>query len=331
MRIALIIPEDTPPTGGNSISARRMQEGLERAGHEADVIRYETGIRGYEVYHAWNASRVGARLVEEGVNPEQIVATWTGTDLWQDWIADPLSLKRRLEPIRYQVTFTEDARARLLRDAPDWEGRIVVIPPSVDIEHFHPDGPQAEAPHPLFLVAGGVRPVKRSAWAIDLVQALRERLDADYHLAIAGPVRERGEWQRVLQKAQGNSWVHLLGDLSRDEMPLWYRVADYFLNTSAVEGVSNAIMEAMSSAALVIATDIQGNRALIEHGRTGLLFRTEEDFVELVATIEQEPERRAAIKANARHQIVGRHSLAHEVKRYERLYEDCLSVRGCCR
>ncbi|MCY0899888.1 MAG: glycosyltransferase [Firmicutes bacterium] len=329
--MALIIPEDTPPTGGNSISAQRVQEGLEQAGHEAYVIRYEPGIRGYDVYHAWNASRVGARLVEEGINPEQIVATWTGTDLWQDWVADPLALKRRIAPIRYQVTFTEDARARLLRDAPEWDSRLVVIPPSVDIEHFHPEGPREEAPHPLFLLAGGVRPVKRSAWAIDLVAALRERLHREYFLAIAGPVREQGEWQRVLQKARGRAWVRLLGDLSRTEMPRWYRAADYFLNTSAVEGVSNAIMEAMSSAALVLATDIQGNRALIDHGRTGLLFQDEEDFIRQVEAIERDPEKRATLKANARRQIVGRHSLVHEVKRYERLYEDCVSVRGCCR
>ncbi len=331
MRIALIIPEDTPPTGGNTISARRMQQGLTQAGHEAEVIWYHAGLTGFDVYHAWNASRVGARLVEDGINPEQIVATWTGTDLWQDWVRDPVQLKRRIDAIRYQVTFTDDARERILADAPDWEDRLVVIPPSVDIEHFEPQGPTAESAHPLIMMAGGVRPVKRSAWAVDLVEQLREATGRDYHLAIAGPVRENGEWQRVLEKSEGRNWVHLLGDLSRDEMPLWYRGADVFLNTSEVEGVSNAIMEAMSCQALVLATNIQGNRALITPGRNGLLFDDAADFIGKMEQIFTNPEEASQIRAAARRQCVARHSIEHEARRYERLYEDCFSIRGCCR
>lgn len=331
MRIALIIPEDTPPTGGNSISARRMELGLKQAGHEAEVIRYQSHLPAFDVYHAWNASRVGSRLLEDGINPEQIVATWTGTDLWQDWVKAPADLKRRIDAIHYQVTFTEDARSLLLKDAPDWEDRLVVIPPSVDVEHFTPEGNVAETEHPLILMAGGVRPVKRSAWGIELVDLLREATGRDYYLAIAGPIRENGEWQRVLKGAEEHDFVHLLGDRAQTEMPLWYRSADVFLNTSEVEGVSNAIMEAMSCAALVLATDIQGNRALIHHERTGLLFGDVDDFLNKMETIWQEPQVVEKMRQAARAQIVARHSIMHEVKRYERLYQDCLSVRGCCR
>ncbi len=331
MRIALIIPEDTPPTGGNSISAHRMQRALTEAGHEAETLLYRPKIRGYDVYHAWNASRVGSRLVEDGINPEQIVATWTGTDLWKDWVADSAGIKQRIDPIRYQVTFTEDGRARLLQDAPDWESRLVVIPPSVDIGHFEPDGPQVHTEHPLILLAGGVRPVKRSAWAVDLVAALRNKTHRNYQLAIAGPVREEGEWQRVQEKAVDKPWVHLLGNLSQEEMPAWYRSCDIFLNSSEVEGVSNAIMEAMACGALVLATDILGNRALIADGRTGLLFTDEADFLAKVQYIQDHPRQVGEMQRAARRQIVARHSASHEAKRYERLYEDCFSIRGCCR
>ncbi len=331
MRIALVIPEDTPETGGNNISAQRLKAGLAEAGHQADVILCEPGIGDYDVYHAWNANRVGSRLIADGVDPEQMVATWTGTDLWQDWVADPKGVKRRIDAIRYQVTFTEDARARLLKDAPDWENRVVVIPPSVDVEHFEPEGPEVKMGHPLILVAGGIRPVKRSAWAIELVEELRQVRGRDYQLAIAGPVREETEWQRVMSKAADRGWVHVLGNRSRDEMPEWYRGADVFLNTSAVEGVSNAMMEAMACGALVLATDIQGNRALVTPGKTGLLFSGAEDFLSKMDEIEADPDMVAQIRQAARRQIVARHSVTHEAKRYERLYEECLSVRGCCR
>lgn len=331
MRIALIIPEDTPPTGGNSISARRMQIGLTDNGHQADVLLYHPGISGYDVYHAWNATRVGGRLVEEGVNPEQIVATWTGTDLWQDWVANAALQRRRLDPIRYQVTFTDDGRSRLLEDSPDWKDKVMVVPPSVDVEHFEPQGSKVEVQHPMLLAAGGVRPVKRSAWAVTLVEALRRATGREYQLAIAGPVREQGEWQRVQEMAERRPWVHLLGNRSREELAEWYRACDVFLNTSEVEGVSNAIMEAMSCGALVLVTDIKGNRALVTPGRTGLVFSDEADFIAQMKDIESRPEDMAKIRNQARQQIVSRHSISHEAKQYVQLYEDCLSVRGCCR
>lgn len=331
MRIALVIPEDTPPTGGNTISARRVQAGLEELGHQADTVLYRPGLSGYDVYHAWNAIRVGGRLVEEGVDPHEIVATWTGTDLWQDWASDPTGQRRRLDPIRFQVTFTEDGRARLLEDAPDWAERVLVIPPSVDIGHFEPTGPVQEVPHPFILLAGGIRPVKRTAWAIDLVDRLRDQSGRDYQLGIAGPVRQAQEWQQVQSKAQEHSWVHLLGDRSRQEMPSWYRAADIFLNTSEVEGVSNALMEAMACATLVLATDIRGNRSLIDPGQTGLLFATPEEFIDQVAWITQNPEAVRTIRQNGRHKIVARHSTQFEAEQYVRLYEECAAVRGCRR
>lgn len=331
MRIALVIPHDTPPTGGNSISARRMQQGLTEAGHEADVIWYRKDLGDYDVYHAWNAVRVGGQLVEDGINPDQIVATWTGTDLWQDWVKNAAQEKRRLEPIRYQVTFTDDARDRLLADAPNWDDRLVVIPPSVDIDHFTPEGEGETVPHPFVLVAGGVRPVKRSAWAIDLVESYRRETGQDVHLAVAGPVRDPGEWRRVEEKAAGKDWVLLPGDLAPGEMVRWYRAADVFLNTSEVEGVSNAVMEAMASGAPVLASDIQGNRALIQSGRTGLLFTDEEDFRAKLGEMLDHGPALDDLREAARRQIVARHSIQHEAKRYERLYLDCISVRGCCR
>ena len=329
MRVALVIPADTPPTGGNSISAWRMQQGLIEAGHKADLVLYRAGLTGYDIYHAWNATRVGSSLVRDGINPEQVVATWTGTDLWQDWVNNPSQKKGELDSIRYHVTFTEDGRSRLLEDAPDWADRVVVIPPSVDVEHFEPEGAKADIRHPMVLLAGGVRPVKRSAWAIDLVKAAREALRQDYQLAIAGPVRETGEWDRVQAKAEGHPWVHLLQNRSREEMPRWYRAADVFLNTSEVEGVSNAIMEAMSCGALVLVTDIKGNRALVSPGRTGLVFSDEVDFVAQIERIAQEPETMDNIREAGRHQIVARHSVNHETGQYAALYEDCLSIRGC--
>lgn len=333
LRIGLIIPEDTPPTGGNRISASRLAESLTGRGFNASTWLYTAHLPSFDIYHAWNARRVGVRLIEEGMDPKTLVVTWTGTDLWQDWVNDYRPIKQALDPVRFQVVFTEDARRRLLEDAPDWADRVLVIPPSVNECLFRPAADAVSVPHPLILLAGGVRPVKRSHWAIDLVDRLRRETKRDVHLAIAGPIRHMGEWSVVKEKAATREWVHLVGEVPKEEMPGWYTAADLVLNTSSVEGVSNALMEAMSCGSLVLATDIQGNRALIEDKVTGLLFHDEEEFLEhAVYGLKGGPEVEK-IRQRARHHILAHHALSKETDHYVTLYESSLELSegGCCR
>jgi glycosyltransferase involved in cell wall biosynthesis len=56
--------------------------------------------------------------------------------------------------------------------------------------------------------------------------------------------------------------------------------ADAVLNCSASEGgMANSVLEALACARAVIAADIEGNRSLVEHDVTGLLFRNEVELV----------------------------------------------------
>lgn len=331
LRIGLIIPEDTPPTGGNRISAGRVEEALKQRGIEAETLPYRKNLPEFDVYHAWNTVTVGMRLVKDGISPDQMIATWTGTDLWNAWVKDFRPIADQLNHIRHQVVFTADARQRILEDVPTWRDKITVIPPSVNVDLFHPEGARQEVAHPFILVAGGVRPVKRSSWSIELTEKLRRMTGRDIQLGIAGPVREEHEWQRVQQLALGRSWVHLLGEVPKEEMPTWYRTADFVLNTSEVEGLSNALMEAMSSGSLVIASDIRGNRGLILDGQTGLLFEDAETFLDLAADVLARREFYHGMRQMARQHILSRHAVDIEIDHYLRLYDDCLTIRGCCR
>lgn len=331
MNIRLIIPDDTPPTGGNRITANRLSEALSLKSFQADLWDLSDHFPPGDIYHAFNAAKVGTALVERGIPGERIVVTWTGTDLWQNWVEDAPQLVQGLDPIAHQVVFTQDAKEHLLKQAPQWADRIHVIPPSVNTEIFHPKGPRRTFPYRLCLLAGGIRPVKRSAWAIDLVESLRRATGQDIHLAVAGPVRSHDEWKKLQAKAPGHDWVHLLGEIPAAEMPLWYRCADVVLNTSLVEGVSNALMEAMACGALVMASNIVGNRHLVEDGKTGMLFDTPEELVEKLAPVFADPHSVDSIRRTAREAILRRHSLTAESDAYIELYDKCLELGGCHR
>ncbi len=331
MQVGLIIPADTPPTGGNSISARRLQTGLQNEGIASVVELYHEHLASFDVYHGWNANRVGVALVKAGVDPRRMVLTWTGTDLWQDWVQDYRPIAQALEPVAAQVVFTEDARDRILQDMPSWADRIHVVPPSVDEDVFRPEPVSKEFPHPLVLLAGGVRPVKRSAWAVELVEATRNATGADIHLAVAGPARHIGEWELVRERAKTRAWVHLLGEVPKEDMVAWYNSADVTLNTSAVEGVSNALMEALSCGSLVLCSNIAGNRYLVQDGVNGLLFETPDEFVSQLSRALESDKTMRAIRTTARNCILARHSLTREAQDYDELYQQLLAMAPGCR
>jgi glycosyltransferase involved in cell wall biosynthesis len=96
------------------------------------------------------------------------------------------------------------------------------------------------------------------------------------------------------------------------------------------EGCSNSILEAMFLDVPVVATDIGGNRELIQHGRTGYLCPAQDDvalanairacFSNAVAT--------DAMAARARDEANARFSLHRMVSDYEGLYQHLLEVKG---
>jgi glycosyltransferase involved in cell wall biosynthesis len=321
LRVGLIVPADTPPTGGNVMSAQRLQEGLARLHVDATVDRWHPHLAPYDVYHAWNAVQVGQALVRHGLAPEKIIVTWTGTDLWGDWVKAPAPIRYQLKDIHRQVVFTPNARSRLLQDAPEWAQSVRVIPPSVDDGVFRPGTVERSLTPPWIVMAGGIRPVKQNAWAIDLVDQARRTLGYDLQLAVLGPVRDAGEWREVLRRAQNRAWVHIVGEVPKEAMAGWYQRATIVLNSSQIEGVSNALMEAMACGALIMATNIHGNRYLIDPHKTGILFENVRDFVTELEWVLANPEAANGLRHQARRRIAAQHLVQQEAESYMALYQ----------
>ncbi|GAC1513647.1 MAG: hypothetical protein NVS2B16_19000 [Chloroflexota bacterium] len=67
---------------------------------------------------------------------------------------------------------------------------------------------------------------------------------------------------------------------------LYYRAADIFVLPSLVEGMSNALLEAMACGLACVATRVGAAESMINHGRTGLLVGPN-DPTELRAALER--------------------------------------------
>lgn len=91
------------------------------------------------------------------------------------------------------------------------------------------------------------------------------------------------------------------------------------------EGIPRCLMEAMAARIPVVASDIPGNRALVEDGHTGLLFPPDnpERLAAAILALIESPERRKAMVERARTRIDREFSARRMADDYTILYATC--------
>lgn len=102
-------------------------------------------------------------------------------------------------------------------------------------------------------------------WAVELLRQMNENV----FLLIIGDGPERARLEQLAHKYTVTPYVRFLGH--RKDVSKLFPLFELFQLASDFEGQSNSIMEAMSFGIPVIASDIQPNRELVEHGKTGFL------------------------------------------------------------
>ena len=114
--------------------------------------------------------------------------------------------------------------------------------------------------------------------------------------------------------------ITITGFLPRDEVLSRLPQLDIYIQTSLWEGMPIAVLEAMALGRPVIATNIIGNNDLIDHGKTGFLEKTVDDFVKRIRELIEDGDLRGRIGTAAAKYIREHHDLALAVERYSELY-----------
>ena len=113
-----------------------------------------------------------------------------------------------------------------------------------------------------------------------------------------------------------------LGEVPHQRMGSLYAVVQAVINCSDFESMPNSLLEAMVMSKAVVAVDIPGNRALIRHGTTGLLYKNESDFRHCVSMLAAEPDQLTALGERAADWVRSEHSPAQEASKYYQIYRD---------
>jgi glycosyltransferase involved in cell wall biosynthesis len=329
VKILLITPAPTELFCGNATTVRRWRESLQRRGHLCELIgdTSEGGIRTSlegsidrfkpDIVHAHDAFRCGLNLL--GLRIPWVVSV-SGEDFHS------VMPEHKLGPLvcevfrraRRVLVPSDSLLTRLEAAVPETVGKIDLVPRAAQM--LATDGTDLRRslgiPKSRFLVLlpGGLRPIKGQHRALPLARALGVS-GVDSELIVVGPEQD-ADYARELRRLAGNeTGVRVLPSLSQERMGAAYQDADIVLNTSISEGMSPTVLEAGILGRPVVASDIPGNRDLVRHKETGLLYKDEEEMTRQVLALHRNRSAAGALGLRMREDFRRRFDPEKEVER----------------
>jgi L-malate glycosyltransferase len=336
-RVALLTPFASPSVRGNAVTVERVARGLRQREVEVRVWDLSTAPEGavehqvvqYEpvLIHAFHALRTGPaalRLARRASVP--LLVTATGTDVNHD-LSDPDTepvVRRVLEGATAVSVFHESMATAMVTAIPEIAARIVVVPQSVVFEpatgHWPVAAALQRAPGPLVLFPAGLRAVKQPTLPLERLDGLRAE-HPTLELLYVGPILDPAEGEAFVRALAGRSWARHLGAVPHNRMPALLELADVVLNCSLSEGgMANSVLEALALGRAVLASNIAGNRSLVEDGVTGFLFDSPDELAAKADRLLKDPDLRARLGEAGRERVNARFGADREIDGYLAAY-----------
>lgn len=177
----------------------------------------------------------------------------------------------------------------------------------------------------IYIYVGRLLPVK----GIDILLDAWERIDRYVYkksiLLILGDGKLK---DIVVDKSDNHSNIIYKGNVTNvDE---YLKASDIFVIPSRYEGISNALLEAMSAKMPIIATRVGGNPDLIKHELNGLLVESEniDNLVSAINRMSVDIELRKKLANNAFMDVKEKYSLEVVAENYVNLYNEIIKEKS---
>jgi glycosyltransferase involved in cell wall biosynthesis len=151
-----------------------------------------------------------------------------------------------------------------------------VIPNIIDLARFAPAPMRAFGNAPHLIVTRNLEPIYDVATAIRAFSVVK-KFYPDARLTVAGTGPEQTTLRALVVGLNLVDAVHFSGGIENACMPDLYASADCMLNSSTVDNMPIAILEAFASGVPVVSTSAGGIPDLVAHGVSGLLVPVGDD------------------------------------------------------
>ena len=171
---------------------------------------------------------------------------------------------------------------------------------------------------------GRLQPVKDT---VTLLRAAAEFPGSmNWRMLIAGEGSELSVLQEFLRdRPEMRSRILFLGEIQ--EVPDFLNSLDVYVLPSLYEGISNSLLEAMSSGLAVVASNVGGNTEVVVDGESGLLFPVGQSPVLAgrLLMLHRQTELRLRLGCQAMHRVKEFFSLESMVREYARMYSGVIA------
>jgi glycosyltransferase involved in cell wall biosynthesis len=342
-RVAIFAPFAPPSVRGNAVTVARIARGLSERGVALrvwDLSASEEGAVAAEVeayrpalVHAFHAHRTGRLALALARRLEiPLVVTFTGTDANHDLFdAERAPVVRRvLEGAARLTVFHASIGERVAAALPDLRARLVVVPQSVGLVTGEPFDLRSRWPLPpgvvSFVLPAGIRPVKNPMLPLEPLGRLATRFP-EIRLIYVGPLLDPDSSEALLRRLSSLPWARHIGTVPHTQMASLLSQSDVVLNCSLSEGgMANSVLEALAVGRAVLASDIEGNRSLVDDGVTGLLFRDEDELERRATELVHDPSLRDRLGLAGRELVARQYPLSREIDGYRDVYRPLIPV-----
>lgn len=193
----------------------------------------------------------------------------------------------------------------------------------IDVNFYMPQHDPVEGP----LVIGTVARLSPEKDQKTMLAAFRHVLDEipDAHLIVAGDGPCAAELREEAARLGLNGRVDFLGQCAN--IPEVLKRMSIFTLSSTTEGLSMTVLEAMAAGLPIVATDVGGNRELVQPPQCGLVVPARDPEVLGRAYIEllRDPLRRVQMSAASRARAVQYFSVEDTLAEYKKLYDQLMA------
>jgi glycosyltransferase involved in cell wall biosynthesis len=196
------------------------------------------------------------------------------------------------------VANSQGLKNRALKFMPS--AKIDIIPNGVDTECFRPAQTTSESQKLRLITVGRLSVTKRVEILIEAIDILNRQSKVRFKIVGGGQLLQK--LKQIVTENNLDNIVELTGRIDSEEMPQIYRQNDVFISASKMEGMSNAMLEAMASGLPIIATRCEGVDELIDENGLVIENANAEEIAKAIKKLIDDPQLRNQMSEAARKQ-----------------------------